>query len=416
MHEKITLPNGVRILFEKIPHVRSVSCGIWVGAGSRYEKASENGASHFIEHMVFKGTKTRSAQQLAAVMDELGGQINAFTAKEHTCFHGRVPDTRTMTLCEILCDLFFDSVFSETDVRNECGVICEEIDMYEDTPEDLVTERLMSAVYAGTSLARPILGSKRSLRKMDGEFLRSFMKKHYSASSTVVAVCGSVSDEAIEYLKARFSELPKSRPVRLSAIEYVQAFTAKRKSIEQNHLALGFPGIGLADRDRFAMQLMSMILGGGMSSRLFQAVREKRGLCYGIDSFSGSFIGTGFFAVCTALGKDTELKALGVIKDEILRFTEYGVTEDELRCAREQIKANILMSLELTNSRMFKLGKNELFFGFVPTTDETLAAFDAVTADDISNLACRCLDFGRLSFSAVGRVSEEDGYRKILSV
>lgn len=415
LYEKITLPNGVRILHEHIPHVRSVSLGIWVGTGSRYESASVSGASHFIEHMLFKGTQKNSAAELAGIMDGIGGQINAFTTKECTCFHGRVLDTHLKQLSDVLSDMFFNSKFDEEDVASERGVILEEMDMYRDTPEDLVSERLFSEVFKGFSLSKPILGKKSTLDKMTGETLKQYMDAHYCPESIVIAVSGSYKADDITRLKDMFSQIPKSSPTKFVNAQYAPSFTVKRKSLEQNHLCIAFPGISVRDENRFALQLLSDILGGGMSSRLFQTVREKRGLCYSIFTYGSSYIDTGLFSVYTALGKDTEREAISVIIDEIKRFKEFGVMQDELQRAREQVKANVLMGLESTSTRMNRLGRNELYFGQVLEPDEIIAAYDSVTAEDIQKLSAYCLDFSHVSFSGVGKVDTSDIYRTLLS-
>lgn len=414
MHERIILPNGVRILHEYIPYVRSVSLGIWVGAGSRYEDDRMSGASHFIEHMLFKGTDTYTAAELAGIMDGIGGQINAFTTKECTCFHGRVLDTHLEQLSDVLCDMFFNSKFDEEDVRNERGVILEEIDMYRDTPEDLTSERLYASVFKGFSLARPILGKKSTLERMTGDSLKKYMAEHYRPDAIVVALSGSYKPQDITRLKDIFSAMTKVRRKKFKKADYTPSFTVKRKSLEQNHLAIAFPGICVTDKNRYALQLLSDILGGGMSSRLFQNVREKRGLCYSIYSYGSSYIDTGLFSIYTALGRETERDAIGVIIEEIRRFKEEGVTPDELLRAREQVKANVLMGLESTATRMNRLGRNELYLGHVPEPDEVIASYDSVTVYDIQRLSEHCLDMNRVSFSAVGKVESAEAYRELL--
>lgn len=414
MYEKIVLKNGVRILHEHIPYVRSVSLGIWVGTGSRYESAAMSGASHFIEHMLFKGTTTRTAAELAGIMDGIGGQINAFTTKECTCFHGRVLDTHLGQLTDILSDMFFNSRFDEEDIRNERGVILEEIDMYADTPEDLASERLSSAIFKGYALARSILGKKSTLDKMTGEDLKHYMTEHYKPSSVVIAVSGNYQQDDINRLCDRFADMTKSRTKKPARAVYTPSFTVKRKNLEQNHLNIAFPGICVTDKNRFTLQLLSEILGGGMSSRLFQTVREKRGLCYSIYTYGSSYIDTGLFSVYTALGRETEREALGVIADEIKRFKDSGVTQEELQRAREQMKANVLMGLESTGTRMNRLGRSELYFGYVPDPDEIIASYDSVTAEDIQKLSAYCLDFDKVSFSAVGKVEAAEAYRALL--
>lgn len=414
MYEKITLPNGVRIIFENIPYVRSVSAGIWVGSGSRFEKASENGASHFIEHMVFKGTETRSASEIAELMDSIGGQINAYTTKDCTCFYGRVLDTHLHKLTDILCDMLFCSRFDENDVISERGVIFEEIDMYKDSPDDLVSERLFAAIYKGSPLSRPILGKKATLERMDGSFLKDYMRKHYNPENIVIAVSGNFRQEDIDYLTVRFGEINKHGENKLVKASYTPSFVVKKKAIEQNHICIAFPGLSAVDDRRYTMQILSTVLGGGMASRLFQSVREKLGLCYTIYSFSSSYDDIGTFGIYTALGPDTETRALEVIKDELHRICDNGISELELSRAREQAKANILMGLESTSARMNRLGRGELTFGYTADTDELIAKYDAVTLSDIHELAIKCFDFSASSLSAVGRVKSADEYRNIL--
>ncbi len=461
MYEKKTLPNGVRILTEHVPGVRSVSLGIWVGTGSRHESAGENGAAHFIEHMLFKGTRSRTAAQLAEEMDAVGGQINAFTTKECTCFYARVLDTHLARAADILCDMFFHSRFDDADVETERGVILEEIGMYEDNPEDLCAERLAGAVFKGSPLARPILGRKATLDKMDGAWLRAYQRAHYRPDRIVVALAGSFTDADAVELAGRFAGL-EARPhtaaraaayvpgvvVKKKAIEqnhltlafpglsfalagrfaglearphtaaraaaYVPGVVVKKKAIEQNHLTLAFPGLSFADPRRFQLQLLSSILGGGMSSRLFQQVREQKGLCYSIYSYGTCHDDTGYFGVYTALGRETEGQALDTILAVIRELTEHGVTQAELDRAREQSKANVLIGLESTQSHMSSLGRGELLQGEVLDEDAIIAAYDAVTRADVQALAGELFRFENASLSAVGRVGSADAYRALL--
>ena len=409
MYETIPLPNGVRILTERVPYVRSAALGIWVGTGSRHERSGANGAAHFIEHMLFKGTQHRTAEKLAGEMDAVGGQINAFTTKECTCFYARVLDTHLAQAADILCDMFFSSRFDEADVATERGVILEEIGMYEDNPEDLC-----AAVFQGTPLARPILGRKATLEKMSGAWLRDYKAAHYGPERIVVALAGSFAQADVDSLRARFSAmearpLPPSPPGR-----YTPAVTVKRKAIEQNHLTLAFPGLPFADERRFTLQLLSSILGGGMSSRLFQQVREQRGLCYSIYSYGTCHDDTGYFGVYTALGRETEGAALETVFSVIRDFAEHGVTEEELSRAREQSKANVLMGLESTQSRMSSLGRGALLVGRVLDEDEVIARYDAVTREDVRRLAQELFQFQNASLSAVGRVGSADAYWALL--
>ncbi len=392
MVNQITLQNGVRILTQPMGGVRSASLGIWVGTGSRHESAAENGAAHFIEHMVFKGTHTRSAVDIAQEMDCIGGQVNAFTTKENTCFYVRALDIHLQQAADVLCDMFFHSAFRQEDVETERGVILEEIGMYADNPEDLCAERLAAAVYKGSPLARPILGTPRSLKNMTGEMLRNWMATHYLPEDTVVALAGSFSDDVVEDLKNRFSAMPvMPRPKTKSAC-YQSAVTLKKKAIEQNHITLAFPGFPYGSSHRFALQLLSSILGGGMSSRLWQEVREKRGLCYSVYSYGAGHVDTGMFGVYTALAKETEAEALNAIMSVITSLVQDGVTDAELSRAREQSKAGVLMGLESTQSRMSHLGRSCLLTGNILSPDEIIAAYDAVTSEEILSLARTIFD------------------------
>ncbi len=414
MYNKITLPNGVRIVTENIPYVRSAAVGIWVGTGSRFESASENGAAHFIEHMLFKGTLARTATDLAEQMDQIGGQINAFTTKDCTCFYGKVLDTHLYQAIDVLSDMFFNSRFDESDVSNERGVILEEIGMYEDTPEDRVIEQLFTAVYRGSSLARPILGRKSTLEKMTGAALRDFMVRKYRGRDIVIAMSGSFKDSDVDMLAERFAAIPKSKKARLTAAKYSPCIVTKRKKIEQNHICLAFPSVSNLHPDRYAMQLLNNIFGGGMSSRLFQELREKRGLCYSVGSFLATHDDIGLYCISLALSADSEAKAIGAVAEEVAKIKAGGVSETELERAREQVKANILMGLESTNTRMNRMARSELIYGRVPDTEETIASYDAVTLEDILRIANETLSYENLSFSAVGRVKSEAEYRDML--
>ena len=375
MYEKQTLPNGVRIVYEHMPHVRSAAIGVWVGVGSRYESPCEAGSAHFIEHMLFKGTAQHSASELAERMDAIGGQVNAYTTREGTCYYARVLDEHLDRAGDLLAEMLFTSNFSETDADNERGVIREEMDMYADTPEDLVTERLIGAAFPG-ALGRPVLGRPATIDRLTGARLRSFQIAHYIAPRIVIAVSGSFTDENIARLAAHFSWLPVRPDLTMRSGSYTPAFTLKRKAIEQNQISIGFPGMPTGAEERFTMALLSSILGGNMSSRLFQTVREKNGLCYAIYTYTASFLDCGMFGISAAVGRETEQRALALIRDELERFRTDGVTQSELDRAREQVHASVLMAEESTASRMNKLGYSELYLGRVLPADEVLARAD----------------------------------------
>ena len=409
-----TLPNGVRLVTEHIQTVRSAALGIWVGGGSREEEGAESGAAHFIEHMLFKGTARRTAQDIARETDAIGGQMNAFTTKECTCFYGRVLDDHLPQALDILYDMVYHSSFTQEAVEIERGVILEEIDMYEDTPDDLCAEKLAAQVFQGSPLARPILGAKETLEGMTGDFLRDSHRRHYEGHNTVVALAGSFSPAILDDLRQRFSRLPAGQPRPLVPAAYTPGFVATAKPIEQNHLTLAFPGLDYNSPRRFALQLLSSILGGGVSSRLFQTVREQQGLCYSIYSYGAGHADTGLFCLYTALNRDTEAKALATIRQVVDQLRQEGPTQEELTRAREQSKANVMMGLESTQSRMSHAGRSLLFSGEILTPEQIIAAYDAVTREDVIALAQDLFRWDQASLSAVGQVRTPQEYQTLV--
>ncbi len=415
MYQRLTLDNGLRIVYEHIPSVRSAAIGIWVGVGSRFEKANDAGICHYIEHMVFKGTERRSASDIAAEMDAVGGQINAFTSKDCTCFYGRVLGEHLSAAVDVLCDMFFNSRFDESDMKNELGVILEEIGMYEDSPEDLVFDRLFERIFASSPLGHPVLGREATLRKMTGERLRRFMGENYTAAQTVIALCGCFTDEDLKNIADRFSSMAPGKKKPFRPAQYKRVYTVKKKAIEQNHLCFAFPSMSVDNPDRFAMQLISSILGGGMSSRLFQNVREKRGLCYAVYSFGATHAETGLFCVYTALSRETEQEAIRAVTDELKQLRDDGVTRAELERAREQVKSNVLMGLESTSSLANSYGKSELALGRILSADDIINEYNAVTLEQVARLARETIDFSAMSFSAVGRTKTAEEYEKLIA-
>lgn len=414
MYQKITLRNGVRVVAERIDHVRSAAIGVWIGNGSRFESAEQNGISHFIEHMIFKGTEKRTARHIASMMDAMGGQSNAFTTKDCTCYYMKVLDTHLHTAAELLADMFLCSSFADEDIELERGVVLEEIDMYEDTPEDVATEKLFEACYEGTALGRPILGTEETLARMDSKALHDYVRKNYHPEDTVVALSGSFSDADLDYICELFGEMQGSGRNQIEPAHYQPRVVIRSKEIEQNHLCLGFPGLPLLDDKRYAYQLMNAIIGGGMSSRLFQTVRERNGMCYSIYSFPSSHVDTGMFSIYVGLGQEDEAKAAKLICNVLHDFCTEGPTREELSRCREQLKSNLLMGLESTNARMHHLGRYELFTDHVVSSDELVAAYDAVTADQVRALANEVFRFDQASICAVGNTGDEAYYRSLI--
>ena len=415
MHEKITLPNGVRLLFEDIPHVASATVGIWVACGSRYEPARLSGVSHALEHMVFKGTENRSAARIASDTDAIGGQFNAFTTKECTCFYIRSLTEHLPVAIDVLTDVFFRPLLAASDWETERGVILEEIGMFEDSPEDLVTERLFGAVFKGCQLGRPILGSAGALKRLSAGQISRYKSENYNSGGIVVALSGQFSASDRESLLRQFASLPATSAVVPQPARMTPSFTVRRKAIEQNHFCMAWSALPYGSPDRYTQQVLSGILGGGMSSRLMQEVRESRGLCYSIYSFATSHEDAGLFGIYTAVSRETEKTALPLISKVVSDFLRDGPSEDEVVRAREQAKANVLMSLESTSSRMTFLGRNELLLGETKSPQEVVSALNAVSRESICDLARQIFVPDSLSFSAIGRVSGAPEYKNLLS-
>ena len=414
MYQKITLPNGVRIVHEYIDTVRSAAIGIWVGNGSRYEPAELAGVSHFIEHMIFKGTEKRSARHIAVAMDAMGGQANAFTSKEVTCYYMRVLDTHVQTAAELLADMFLYSKFDQSDLELERGVVLEEIDMYEDSPEDVATDKLFEACFDGSALGRPILGYEETLEKMTSQTLHDFVRDYYHPADTVVAISGHYTQDDIDYICRLFSEMEGEGRNVIVPADYTPRVVVRPKEIEQNHLCIGFPGLALTDERRYAYRLMNAMIGDGMSSRLFQTVREQNGLCYSVYSFITSHAETGMFSIYVGLSKEQEQRAAALVREVLDDFCANGPTRDELSRCREQMKSGLMMGLESTAARMNHLGKHEIALGRIPDPDELVACYDSVTAGQIQSLAREVFDYSRASICAVGKTGSEEYYRAMI--
>lgn len=388
--DRTVLKNGVRILTQTVPHVRSVAVGIWVAAGARDETPAENGLSHFLEHMIFKGTERRSAFRIAKEFDAIGGQSNAFTAMETTCYHGRVMDTHLPVMADILSDIFLNSLFAPEEIEKERPVIFQEIGMTEDSPEEYIHILSESAFWGDHPLGRPIIGSRENLSRFDREMLRGFFRKCYQPERVVITAAGSVDHNDFVRLIA-----PDFEAVQTEAAEPAERDgpAARRglflhdRDIEQVHICLSTPGIPVGDPRRYAASLLNTVLGGNMSSRLFQEVREQRGLAYNVYSFLASYSDTGLTGVYVGTSPEEARTATEIIFEQIDRLTREPVSESELRDAAEYAKGSLLMSAESVDNRMVRLAQNEIFLGRHVPLDEVIREIDAVTPEDIRNLA-----------------------------
>jgi predicted Zn-dependent peptidase len=387
MVNKHTSNNGLRIVLEEVPAVRSVTIGIWILAGSRNETVQTNGISHFIEHMLFKGTQTRSAQDIAEAFDSIGGQVNAFTSKEYTCFYARVLDTHKEHAVEVLADMFFNSVFDEEEMEREKNVVIEEIKMYEDTPDDIVHDLLAQATYGEHPLGYPILGTEKHLHRFSKETIHTYMKDHYTPENIVISVAGNVDDTFIPIIEDYFSDLePSAKRKEITKPLFLANHISKNKETEQAHLCLGFNGLPIGDQDTYSLVIINNVLGGSMSSRLFQEIREKQGLAYSVYSYHSSFLDNGLLTIYAGTGKEQLPKLQDTITNTVENFVTNGLTAREINNSKEQLKGNLVLGLESTNSRMSRNGKNELLLNRHRTLDQMIQEIDEVSRESIQEV------------------------------
>ncbi|RKD24280.1 zinc protease [Ammoniphilus oxalaticus] len=395
MIEKYTLDNGVRVIVEKIPTVRSVALGIWVGTGSRHEEAGNNGISHFTEHMLFKGTKSRSAKEIAESFDHIGGHVNAFTSKEYTCYYARILDEHAPLALDILADMFFHSTFDEEEITKERKVVIEEIKMYDDTPDDLVHDLIAKASFQNNPLGYSILGTEDVLNTFTRDTLIDYVEQRYTPSNLVITAAGNVSDQLLDSIQSYFStfsrELKPSSGA-LDARDFDSTVRIRQKETEQAHLCLAFPGLEIGNEDIYSLILTNNILGGSMSSRLFQEVREQRGLAYSVFSYHSSFKDNGMFTVYAGTAPHQLEEMYKVITSTLQQLKRDGMSADELKKGKEQLKGSLMLSLESTNSRMSRLGKNELLLGKHLTLDEILERVDQVSLEHVRSTIFKVLD------------------------
>lgn len=385
---KHKLSNGIRIVAEKIPHVRSIAMGIWVGAGSERENVKNNGISHFIEHMLFKGTKTRTARQLAEAFDEIGGHVNAFTSKEVTCYYAKVLDQHFSIALEVLADMFFDSVFDEQEIEKEKKVVIEEIRMVEDTPDDLVHDLLSEASMANHPLGLPVLGTVDSVESFTRDDLLEYKNKMYHPHRIVIALAGNLPDDFITQIEQYFNYAEVEDVVEIrEAPVFTSQVKVKEKSTEQTHLCLGLPGLSMKDVRIYTLILLNNILGGNMSSRLFQEIREERGLAYSVYSYHSAHRDSGIFAIYAGTKHGQEDEVVTCIRQILNDICQKGVQASELNKAKEQLKGSMMLGLESTNNRMSRLGRNELLLERHWSLDEIIEEVERITLDEVNELA-----------------------------
>ncbi len=384
-----TCKNGVRIVSEEIPHVRSISVGIWVGAGSRFESPEENGITHFIEHMLFKGTKTRTARQIAEEFDRIGGEINAFTSKENTCYYAKVLDHHGEMAVSILADMFFNSTFDENELDKERQVVLEEILMSEDAPDDDVHEQLWGVMYPTDALGLPILGTNKTLSTFSSDTIRQYIDKHYCPENIVVSIAGNVTKDLllhIEELFGSFERSPNAVETTLTNPVFHSGKFVKERDVEQSHLAISFPAISVMDPKLNDFIALNNIVGGNMSSRLFQEVREERGLAYTIYSYQSCYADVGAFTIYGSTNNQQLSVMQDTINETLGKVRTHGITDIELVNAKEQLKGSFVLGMEGTNSRMSRNGRNELIHGRHKSIDEVISEIDEVSMDKVNDL------------------------------
>jgi predicted Zn-dependent peptidase len=404
-YQKTILPNGIRLVSERIPHVRSVAVGVWVDTGSRYEPTPKSGVSHFIEHLVFKGTETRTAEEVARAVDSVGGQMDAFTTKEHTCFYVTVLDQHLSLAAELLSDILLRPLFAADDIDRERSVVLQEFRMVEDTPDDLIHDLFAERVWPGHPLGRPILGDKKIVLGMDRGTILAHFGEEYCPARITIAAAGRLEHAQLADLfgkafvdfrrpcAARDGAAPPEASHRLELVD---------KPLEQVHFVLGGQGLRQGAPERYALYLLNTIVGGSMSSRLFQEVRERQGLVYSIYSGNAAFRDCGLFYVYAGTEPANFPKVLRLVVEELRKVKRAGVTADELSRAKDHLKGSLMLSLESTSSRMNRLAKQELYFGQSFGLDEILAAVDEVTLERVRSVVSQLLDGTPLSLVALG--------------
>lgn len=415
-YRKSVLPNGIRVVTERMSHVRSVAVGVWVETGSRHEPERRGGVSHLIEHLVFKGTATRTAEDIARAMDSVGGQMDAFTTKEHTCFYVQVLDDHLPLAVDLLTDILLRSRFDAEELEREKSVVMQEIKMVEDTPDDLVHDLFAAQVWAGHPLGRPILGTREEVTDLGRPQIVAHFGEHYVPDKVIIAVAGNVAhDRVVELFTAGFDGFGRpaadqvDEPPRISP-----GINIVHKDIEQVHLVMGFPGLSHTAPERYALFLLNDVIGGSMSSRLFQEIRERQGLAYSIHSGVQAFRDTGSLYIYAATDPANFSKVLASTLGELRELKKDGVSLDELARAKNHLKGSLMLSLESTSSRMNRLAKHEMHFGSYLTMNAMLEAIDQVRHEDVQALVSEVVDEEQLALTTYGPLNRRNLPRDLL--
>lgn len=406
---------GVRVVTEKINHVNSAAIGIWVRNGAVDEYKEVAGISHFIEHMMFKGTKKRSARQIAEDIDKIGGQMNAFTGKEATCYYVKSLNTHLFDGAEVLLDMLNESVFDSHEMTKERKVICEEIKMIEDQPDDLAQDKVMEMVFRGSPLGNSVIGTPTSLKKITRPVITEYKKKTYTRDSIVVSVAGNIDEEKIyAYLEDKFEKLlPEKERAAMDIGQNAPDCKVIVKDIQQSHICMATKTIALDDPRYYSFAVLNNVMGGSMSSRLFQNIREEKGLAYSVYSMNSAFSTSGFYTIYAGVSHDRIGMAIDGIKEELDKLDKYGVTEEELSMSKEQLKSSYIFGQENVASRMFTIGKNLLLLDKVYTAEEVLEGIDQVSLESIDQIKHMICDTD--NYSAVCVTDKRVNLKRMIS-
>jgi predicted Zn-dependent peptidase len=403
MYQRHVLPNGIRVIIEAVPHVGSASIGFWIDAGSRWETEEQAGISHFLEHMLFKGTERRTARDIAEELDSVGGRLNAFTDKEATCYYARVLGEHVPLAIDVLGDMILNSVFDPEELARERNVILEEIKQHEDDPEGLVHDLAARNLWPDHPLGRPVIGYPETVSAFDREKTQEYLEEWYAPDRLIVAAAGQLDpSEVLGLIQETFGDRkPRPRQAAKTTLHAVPGEHLISRDTEQVNLCLSFPGLTQTDNDRYALACLDVAYGGGMSSRLFQEIRESRGLAYSIGSYFVGFHEGGLFTVFAGTSPETADEVVQIVRDEAAKMCAEGLTEEELHRAKNQIKGSLLMGLESMSERMSRLGKTELYFGRVITVEEVVEKIAAVTPEDVHRVSQAILG-APASLTAIG--------------
>ncbi|MDH7482716.1 MAG: pitrilysin family protein [Armatimonadota bacterium] len=404
MFNKDILPNGIRVVTETIPHVQSVAVGVWVGSGSRDEDDSNRGISHFIEHMLFKGTTNRTAQQIADEFDSIGGHLNAFTEKEYTCYFAKVLAEHTSIAIEVIGDMLLNSIFDCDEIEREKNVVLEEIKRHEDSPDDLVHDIFAQTILGGHPLGRSVLGDRETVGKLTRDDVVSYMGKRYIPENMVIAAAGNLNHrEFVGRVADIFGSLSGEKvETNQDAPTFCARSNLTQKTTEQVHFCIGTRGFAHGEKDKYTLAIIDAVLGGGMSSRLFQEIREKRGLAYSIGSYSISYRESGLFAAYGGTSMQSLDEVMGLVKSEFVSIREAGLTDKELERAKNQIRGALVLGQESMSSRMMRLGKTELYLGRIIPLEEIIGSIMSVSMADIIRVANEVFDDSTMSLAAIG--------------